>query len=73
MSIKNTQDLRKMLIDSIQDVREGKLDPRDAMAISQLSSRVLQSAKLDLDVLKHNIKNTEVGKAGDKVLQLVNS
>lgn len=46
--VQNTQDLRAMLLDTIDGVRRGKIDPRQGQAISQLSHRVLQSARLDL-------------------------
>lgn len=73
MAIQNTADLRKMLLESIEAVKEGTMDPRQAHAIGNLSSKVIQSAKLDLDVLKYNmLENTSV-KAGEKVLQLVNN
>lgn len=50
--VKNTSDLREMLLDTINGVRSGKIDPRQAQAISTLSCRILQSAKLDLEVAK---------------------
>lgn len=50
--VKNTADLRKMLLDVITDVRKGLIDSKDAQAISSLSSRILQSARLDFDVMK---------------------
>lgn len=50
--IKNTSDLRKMLLDSIEGVRKGKMDSKQAQAISALSSRILQSARLDFDIMK---------------------
>ena len=52
MEIKNTEQLREMLLESIQAVRDGKMDSPQAHAISSLSSRVLQSAKIDLDVIR---------------------
>lgn len=50
--IKNTSDLRAMLLDTIEGVRDGSLEPLQARAISSLSCQILQSAKLDLDVAK---------------------
>lgn len=52
MQVNNTADLRKMLLDTINGVRSGSVDHKQAAAISNLSSRILQSAKLDLDVAK---------------------
>lgn len=51
-TVRNTSDLRKLLLEAIEGVRKGKVDHRQAQAISALSSRILQSARLDLDVMK---------------------
>ena len=51
-NVKNTADLRNLLLEAIEGVRKGKVDHRQAQAISALSSRILQSARLDLDVMK---------------------
>ena len=51
-NVKNTADLRNLLLEAIEGVRKGKVDHRHAQAISALSSRILQSARLDLDVMK---------------------
>lgn len=72
MAIQNTSDLRRMLLDSIEAIKSGTMEPRAAHAISNLSAKVIQSAKLDLDVLKYNVLNEGATKAGEKVLQLVN-
>lgn len=50
--IKNTADLRNMLLETIQGVRRGKIDPKQASAISGLSSQILKSARLDFDMMK---------------------
>jgi len=72
MSIRNTSDLRTMLLETIEAVRTGTMEAKAAHAISNLSAKVIQSAKLDLDVLKYNANSDNAIKAGDKVLQLVN-
>lgn len=54
-TIENTADLRKMLLDTIADVRDGKVDPKMARTIATLSTTVLQSAKLDLDYLRFSV------------------
>jgi hypothetical protein len=54
-TVKNTADLRTMLLDVIADVRTGKIESKEALAISSLSSRVLQAARLDFDVMKTGI------------------
>lgn len=51
-NVRNTADLRRMLLDVIDDVRHGNIDSKDAAAISGLASRVLQSAKMDYDVMR---------------------
>jgi hypothetical protein len=50
--IKNTDDLRQLLIECIRDVKSGNLEQRKAKAISDLSSNVLRSRRLDLEVVK---------------------
>lgn len=72
MAIKNTAELRQMLLESIEAVKNGTMEPRAAHAIGNLSAKVIQSAKLDLDVMKYNNIEGHAVKAGDKVLQLVN-
>lgn len=72
MKIKNTIELRQMLLETIQDVKDGKTDFRQAKAIADISSKILQSVKIDLEVLKYNANSAHVDKAGEKVLQLVN-
>lgn len=50
MSI-STSDLRKLLFDTIADVRAGRIDHNKANAVSKLSGEILKSAKLDLDAV----------------------
>lgn len=52
MRVTNTEELRGLLLDTIEDVRRGKMDPKKAAAIGQLSGKILQSAKLDLEIVK---------------------
>lgn len=72
-TIRNTSDLRKMLLETIEGVRSGSVDPKQANAIATLSSKVLQSARLDLEMMRFNVQNDEVANAGQKVLQLVSA
>lgn len=72
MNIKTTAELRKMLLETIEAVKTGGMKPQDAAAIANLSSKILQSAKLDLEILKYNSMEGRVEKAGEKVLQLIN-
>lgn len=68
-NVKNTADLRNLLLEAIEGVRKGKVDHRQAQAISALSSRILQSARLDFDVMKLSMQ--EHGKTTPKAVSLV--
>ena len=48
----STNDLRKILIDTIDSVRRGDISPSAANAVGNLSGKVIQSAKLDLEVMR---------------------
>lgn len=72
-TIKNTADLRKMLIDVIDSVRAGTIEPKAAREIVRISSAILDSARLDLEVLKYNASGEKLDAAGKNVLQLVAS
>lgn len=61
--IKNTADLRELLLEAIDGVRKNKIDHRQAQAISGLSSRILQSARLDFDVMKLTTDSKEPNKS----------
>lgn len=50
--IQNTSDLRKVLLEVMLDVRSGSIEADQARAIASISSQVLQSARLDLEVTK---------------------
>lgn len=69
--IKNTADLRKMLIETIESVRSGTLEPTQARTIAALSTTVLQSAKLDLDYLRFHVANQDAIESKDAVLNLI--
>jgi hypothetical protein len=69
--IMNTSDLRKMLIETIDGVRKGSIEPQQASAIARLSTQILQSAKLDLDVMKFNIANKELELTAHDPLKLI--
>jgi hypothetical protein len=60
-NVKNTADLRNLLLEAIEGVRKGKVDHRQAQAISALSSRILQSARLDFDVMKLTMDTQQIG------------
>lgn len=69
--IKSTADLRRMLIDTIGQVRAGKIDTAQARAVSSLSTTVLQSAKLDLEFLKFHAANEGLVKDSMAALNLI--
>jgi hypothetical protein len=69
--IQNTNDLRKMLIETIQSVRTGELDAKQARTIATLSTTILHSAKLDLDFLRFHAANETVSDESKNVLQLI--
>lgn len=52
MAIENTADLRKVLADTIEGVIKGSINPQQAQAVSSLSGKILQTAKLEFDVLR---------------------
>lgn len=72
-AIKTTADLRKMLIETIADVRDGTIDAKQARTIAAISTTILQSAKLDLDMLRFNVANEGASEASKNVLALVAS
>lgn len=50
--MKNINDLREELFDTIQKVKDGKIKPEDAKIISELSQVIINSAKAENDYLK---------------------
>ena len=51
--IKTTADLRQVLIETIQGVRSGEVDYKQGATMASLSKAVIQSAKLDFDVVRY--------------------
>jgi len=70
-AIKSTADLRRMLIDTIGEVRKGKIDVSQARTIATLSTTVLHSAKLDLEYLRFRASTKQLEETGERVLALV--
>ena len=68
--IKNTSDMRQMLLDTIGGVRDGSVDLNQARAVAALSKTILQSAKLDLDYLRYYQSDAAIG-SESRVLNLV--
>lgn len=50
--MKNINDLREQLFETIQLVKDGKIKPEDAKIISELSQVIINSAKAENDYLK---------------------
>ncbi len=71
VTIKNTSDLRKMLIETIDQVKSGTLDAKQARTIAAISTTILSSAKLDLDFLRFHAANSELDDKGRGVLNLI--
>jgi hypothetical protein len=69
--IKNTAQLRKMLLKTIEDVRNGAIDPKQARTIAAISTTILNSAKLDLDFLRFRAMHEKVEGAQQNVLNLI--
>lgn len=69
--IESTAELRKMLIETINDVRAGDMSPPQARTIAALSTTILQSAKLDLDFLRFHAANESLNEAGRDVVPLL--
>jgi hypothetical protein len=69
--IKNTVDLRKMLLETIAAVKSGEMDCKTARTVSALSTTILQSAKLDLDYLRFNSLQESSEKSTPRALPLV--
>jgi hypothetical protein len=49
-SKQTTEDLRTTLFECIQKVKDGSMAPNEAKAITTLADKIIQSAKLELEV-----------------------
>lgn len=72
LMVRNTSDLRKLLLETIGEVKAGVMDAKTARTVAALSTTILQSAKLDLDFLRFHSREDGVNNAGQKVLALIN-
>lgn len=52
MEVKNTADLRKMLIDTMKAVKSDRIDYKQASAISSLGGKIISSCQLDIQAAK---------------------
>jgi hypothetical protein len=50
--MKNIKDLRDSLLDSFEDLKSGKLRTKDAKEITNMSGKIILSAKVELDYNK---------------------
>lgn len=72
--VSNTAELRSLLLSTIEGVRSGKVNPQKATAIGNLAGKVIQSARLDLEVIrlhrlagKNGVKEQPMRLIGKKV------
>lgn len=70
LSIRNTADLRSLLIDTIEGVTRGDTDCRTGATVAKIAGTILQSARLDLEYLKF-FQNADVIAAKSKSLPLL--
>ncbi len=66
--IESTADLRRTLVETIAGIRDGTVKPAQANAISNLAGKILQSARLDLEVAKSGQELVSIG-AGTKLIE----
>jgi hypothetical protein len=50
--IENIKDLRNNLLDAFEDLKSGKLKTKDAKELTNLSGKIIMSAKVELDYNK---------------------
>lgn len=60
---RNTQGLRDVLFDEIENLRDGDGDPTRAMAVANLAKQIINVAKVEIDYHREMIKMTEAGNA----------
>jgi len=51
--IKSTQDIREVLADEINAIRSGKSTPARGNAIANITGKMLQSVKVDIEVHRY--------------------
>lgn len=52
MSVKNTQELRELLLQAIEKTQKGDMEPRVASAIVGLSGQVINTCQVDMAYAK---------------------
>jgi hypothetical protein len=58
---RNTQGLRDILFDEIDQMRSGDGDPSRAMAVANLAKQIINTAKIELDFHREAMKQAEAG------------
>jgi hypothetical protein len=53
IDIQNTEDVRRVLTDEINELRTGNSNPARANAVANLTGKMLSSVKLDIDVHRY--------------------
>lgn len=51
--MKNVKELRDELIESFNDLKSGKIKAKDAKELTNISGKILMSAKIELDYNKY--------------------
>lgn len=70
MQLANTADVRKMLAETIKDVRSGSVDAKKANAISALTGKIIATVRLDMEVMRLTSKDSKSikGRFGTQLL-----
>jgi len=68
MQVKNTEDVRKLLIEEIDLIKKGESNPARANAISNLVGKLLISVKVDIEAHRY-IEQAGKGKFSIPILE----
>jgi len=60
---RNTQGLRDVLFDEIEQLRTGDGDPSRALAVANLAKQIINVAKVEIDYHREMVKMAESGNA----------
>lgn len=61
MEIKNTADLRQALIEQLSQLREKKIDVKEAHQFTSTAREIVKLARLDLDYMKYTRRDSTEG------------
>lgn len=59
--MKNINDLRTALFETMQDVRSGKLDVNKAKAVTDLAQTIVNTAKVEVDFIRATDSTADSG------------